>query len=142
MRPAILAGRRMWRNTGHQVYEHGAIGADEASKIMRETGLDISGYCRFMATRGVRHVKNNHSDPIREARQMQYPVTPDDFALIPMIAATGLARLVGIAGGRKPARLEHRATIDGKLYVYLETVGINDKRLELWTMRIEKCEKY
>lgn len=103
--------------------------------------MDLTGYRRVMATRGVRHVKNNHSNPVREAAQQQYVVRPRDFGLIPIITANGVARLIGKAGGRKPARLEHRATIDGCLYVYVETVGANDKRLELWTMRIEDIDK-
>ncbi len=141
MKAAILAALRMWQHTGHQVYDFGTVTGEEAQKILQDTGVNISGYRQFMATRGVRHVKNNHSDAVREAEQRQYSVTPQDFCLIPKIALQGVPRLIGTTGARKPARLEHRATIDGRTYVYIETVGANDKRLELWTMRIEQQNK-
>ncbi len=64
--------------------DFGIVSDSEALKILHMTGLNISGFRRVMATRGVRHVKNNHSDPEREIAQQQYPVTPDDFALIPL----------------------------------------------------------
>lgn len=50
-------------------------------------------------------------------------------------------RLIGTTGSRKPARLEYKAIIDNRVYIYLETIGIRDKRLELWTMRIEQINK-
>jgi hypothetical protein len=113
----------------------------EASRIKQMIAMDISGYRRVFATRGARHVKNNHTDPAQEAQQLQFPVRPSDFELIPAIVAKGEVRLIGTAGSRKPARLEHRATIGGRVYVYLETIGTNDKCLELWTMRIEHKDK-
>ena len=138
---AIEAAQRMWDHHGHQVHAFGILTNAEASRVRRETGIDVTGFTRFMATRGVRHVKNNHADPIRETIQQQFPVKPSAFALIPKIAALGSVRLIGKTGGRKPARLEYRAIIGDRVYVYLETIGIGDKRLELWTMRIERIDK-
>jgi hypothetical protein len=131
----------MWDHPGHQVYDFGLVSQVEASRIKQMIAMDISGYRRVFATRGARHVKNNHTDPAQEAQQLQFPVRPSDFELIPAIVAKGEVRLIGTAGSRKPARLEHRATIGGRVYVYLETIGTNDKCLELWTMRIEHKDK-
>ena len=131
----------MWSHHGHQTYDFGLLSNSEALKIRQATGLDLSGFTRFIATRGVRHVKKNHTDPERETAQQQFLVKPSDFALIPKIAAIGSVRLIGNTGSRKPARLEHRAVIDNRVFVYVETIGMNDKLLELWTMRIEKIDK-
>jgi hypothetical protein len=131
----------MWNNSGHQEYNFGLISAEEAAMVKREIGLNLSDFSRYMATRGVRHVKNNHSDRERECLQQQPPVKPSDFALIPQIAKTGTVTKIGRSGSRKPMRLEHRVTIDNRVYVYIETIGANDKRLELWTMRIENVNK-
>jgi hypothetical protein len=141
MSGAIKAAQRMWDHHDHQVHAFGSLTNAETARISQQTGVNLSGFKRFMATRGVRHVKNNHSDPEREATQQQFPVKPSDFALIPKIAATGSARLIGKIGGRKPARLEHKTIIGNRVYIYLETIGIGDKRLELWTMRIEATDK-
>jgi phage-Barnase-EndoU-ColicinE5/D-RelE like nuclease3 len=138
---AAQAAIKMWRHTGHQAFEFGIVSNDDAARILRQTGLNIAGFLRVMATRGVRHVKNNHADPVREAAQQQYAVVPADFALIPQIATIGSTRLFGKFGGRKPARLEHRAIVNNRIYVYIETVGAKEKRLELWTMRIEQMDK-
>jgi phage-Barnase-EndoU-ColicinE5/D-RelE like nuclease3 len=131
----------MWDHPGHQVYDFGSISLAEALRIKRLIAIDIAGYRRVFATRGARHVKNNHTDPAREAQQLQFPVRPADFELIPEIVAKGEVRLIGRAGSRKPARLEHRATIEDRVYIYLETIGTNDRCLELWTMRIEHKDK-
>jgi phage-Barnase-EndoU-ColicinE5/D-RelE like nuclease3 len=141
MSRAIEAAKRMWDHHGHQIHTFGTISDVEASRIKQETGICLNGFTRFMATRGVRHVKKNHADLERETAQQQFPVKPSDFALIPNIAATGSMRLIGKTGSRKPARLEYKAIIDNRVYIYLETIGIRDKRLELWTMRIEQMNK-
>lgn len=141
MSRAVEAAQRMWNHHGHQVYDFGLLFNSEVLRIRQATGLDLSGFTRFMATRGVRHVRKNHTDPERETAQQQFPVKPSDFALIPEIAAMGSMCLIGSSGSRKPTRLEHRTVIDDRVYVYLETIGMNDKRLELWTMRIERLDK-
>lgn len=141
MSRAIEAAKRMWDHHGHQIHAFGTISDVEASRIKQQTGLNLNAFTRFMATRGVRHVKNNHTDPEQETLQQQFAVKPSDFGLIPMIAATGSIRLIGKTGSRKPARLEYTAIIGNRVYIYLETVGIGDKRLELWTMRIEQINK-
>jgi hypothetical protein len=141
MSRAFEAAQRMWDHHGHQVYVFDILTDAEVSRIRQRTGINLEGFTRFMATRGVRHVKNNHTDSEREAAQQQFPVKPADFALIPKIAAIGTLRLIGNTGARKPARLEYRAIIGDRVYIYLETIGISDKRLELWTMRIERLDK-
>jgi phage-Barnase-EndoU-ColicinE5/D-RelE like nuclease3 len=131
----------MWKHTGHQTFDFGLLASGEVKKLYTETGLDFSGFRRIMATRGVRHALNNHGNALHEERYDQIAVRPDDFAKLPLIAADGIARLVGTTGGRKPARLEHRATFNDRVYVVLETIGIRERRLELWSTRIERVEK-
>jgi phage-Barnase-EndoU-ColicinE5/D-RelE like nuclease3 len=138
---AVEAARRMWEHNGHQAYAFGDVTSGEAARLRQEIGANLNGFTRFMATSGVRHVKNNHSDPVREAAQKQYAVKPTDFGLIPEIVAVGKTRLIGKIGGRKPARIEYRAILNGRVYIYLETMGLSEKRLELWTMRIDQVDK-
>ena len=131
----------MWKHGGHQEFSFGRVSDAYAARLIAETSLDLRGFSRIMATRGVRHVRNSHGDADREQAQGQVAVRPSDFRLIPEIADKGTIRLIGTVGRRKPVRLEHVATIDGLNYVLLETVGLNSKRIELLTMRIEQLGK-
>jgi phage-Barnase-EndoU-ColicinE5/D-RelE like nuclease3 len=142
MKSALKAASRMWDHTGHQIHDFGLVSDVEAISTKRTTGIDLAGFRRFMATRGVRHVKRNHTNQEREACQQQVPVVPRDFVLIPNNTTIGNVTLIGNNGSRKPLRLEYRAKIDERVYVYVETIGVKDKRLELWTMRIEQLSKW
>jgi phage-Barnase-EndoU-ColicinE5/D-RelE like nuclease3 len=138
---AIKAASRMWNHTGHQEYSFGVVSDDYAARVFAETGLDVRGFTRTMATHGTRHVRNSHGDAVQEQAQEQVAVRPADFGLIPQIADKGKIKLIGKAISRKPARLEHVAEINGLNYIMLETVNPNSKRLELKTMRIEQLTK-
>lgn len=138
--PAIKAASRMWEHTAHQLFSFGPITDEEAARVKKSIGLDLTGFSRFMATRGVRHIKREHSDSVIEAQRFQFAVNPADFALIPEIASRGEVQLIGKSGSRKPIRLEHCATIDDRVYVMIETISKSEKRLELSNMWIKKLE--
>ena len=65
--PAIKAARRMWEHTGHQLYSFGPVTDVEAARVKKSIGLELTGFSCFMATRGVRHIKREHSDSGIEA---------------------------------------------------------------------------
>lgn len=87
MSRAIEAAKRMGDHHGHQIHAFGTISDVEASRVQQEIGINLNGFTRFMATRGVRHVKKNHADLEREAAQQQFPVKPSDFSLILQLPA-------------------------------------------------------
>lgn len=138
---ATAAVGRMWDHGGSTEYSFGPIDATEAAQLKAATGFDATGYERIVATSEARHVRASHGangKHLRKSTNEQIPVRPADFEHIPQIARDGQTKMIGKIGGNKPARIEHQMDMDGRRFVYLETVGTDTKTLRLKTLRIEK----
>lgn len=90
----------------------------------------IIGFERFANSQEIRKnlAQHGHTHP---RFPEQPPITHRDFEQLPEIVATGRYQILGETGRRKPQRIEYRAGIDGKEYVYTETVGIDRRRVAL-----------
>lgn len=63
----------------------GAVSQQNAERILKETGFDVSGYERVIDNYSVKHSFKKHGSEATEAPRGQIAITADDFARIPEI---------------------------------------------------------
>jgi len=72
-------------STGKQYITYGVVGEAEAARLQAATGLDVSGYRRFVDDQAISHILAEHGDARTEAARGQFAVTLEDLLLIPEV---------------------------------------------------------
>ena len=116
----------------------GKVPDDTAQRVLKETGVDISGFTSMINGDDVRHIMKKHGNALVEQARGQVVVTPDDIAKIPEILAA-------------PDHVELSDTLDGKgrkvivfekkygdKYIAVQGVSAGKKTLQTDTMYILK----
>ncbi|WP_295451933.1 phage minor head protein [uncultured Thiodictyon sp.] len=103
--------------------------------ILRETGLDLTGYARAMDNYGVRHTLKQHGNPAREAARGQIAVSEHDFALVELI--TSAWDRVFLDGKNAIGRdvIVFVKVIDGVGYRYVEEIRPRARLVALDSLR-------
>lgn len=85
-------------------------------------GADVRGFRHVISDQGVRHIRSRHPD-----------IGAEDIGSLPQIvkATPVLSETRGVNG---VPRLEYRATVEGKRYVYIAEVRRKSRRLEAITL--------
>jgi hypothetical protein len=116
------------------------IDEEEANKINRATGIDVSGYEHTVSNTGFRHIFKHHSNEENEKLKRQVPIVIEDVLLIPDITKNydniSLSPEKDILN--RPI-LIYRKKI-GELYYYYEAIG-GKKYKKLFTRSMFKKKK-
>lgn len=110
----------------------------EAEELLRQHGVDPTGYRRVVTNHAVSHAFKQHGDPIVEAARGQVAIVRTDFRRIPTIVARANAANTitwqGRLNGRKPPRLVYEAVIGRHRYTYIEHVRTGQRQVALLTL--------
>lgn len=111
---------------------------ENADRILRETGLDVSGFERVLDNYGVRHTMKRHGNEKTEAKRGQIAVTFEDFDLIPLI--TSRPDSVFQDGKNKVGRdvIVFTKLIDGIGYRHVEEIRPKGKLVATDSLRKKK----
>ena len=131
------AAAAMWDGGEQSRHDLPKVSLDEGARIVRETGVKVTGFARAFQTHEVQHVRNAHGDDVVERARGQRAVRPGDFDLIPRIASEGKSTIIGSPSSRKPLRLVHRLKIGRETYDYRETIAPAKRQLLLQSLRVE-----
>src|SRR3546814_2668758 len=63
----------------------GQVAQANADRVLRDTGIDISGARREIDTSAINHALKQHGSDTTEAKRGQAAITPEDFGKIPEI---------------------------------------------------------
>ena len=116
----------------------GVVPNSVASRILKETGVDVSGYGVMMNGNDVRHILKSHGDSAAEAIQGQVAVTEDAIAQIPkVIAAPDNVYLSADSDGKGRRVIVFEKQI-GDTYITIQGVSDGKRLLQADTMYIRK----
>lgn len=116
----------------------GVVPNSVASRILNETGVDVSGYGVMMNGNDVRHILKGHGDSAAEAAQGQTAVTEEAIAQIPkVIAAPDNVYLSTGSDGKGRRAIVFEKQI-GDTYITIQGVSDGKKLLQADTMYIRK----
>lgn len=116
----------------------GVVPNGVASRILKETGVDVSGYGVMMNGNDVRHILKSHGDSAAEAIQGQVAVTEDAIAQIPkVIAAPDNVYLSADSDGKGRRAIVFEKQI-GDTYITIQGVSDGKRLLQADTMYIRK----
>lgn len=116
----------------------GVVPNSVASRILKETGVDVSGYGVMMNGNDVRHILKSHGDSAAEAIQGQVAVTEDAIAQIPkVIAAPDNVYLSTDSDGKGRRAIVFEKQI-GDTYITIQGVSDGKRLLQADTMYIRK----
>ena len=73
--------------TGKRFVTYGVVGREEAARLDCATGLDLTGYRRFIDDQAINHILAEHGDFHHETDRGQLPVTFEDLLLIPDVVS-------------------------------------------------------
>ena len=116
----------------------GVVPNGVASRILKETGVDVSGYGVMMNGNDVRHILKSHGDSAAEATRGQVAVTEDAIAQIPkVIAAPDNVYLSADSDGKGRRVIVFEKQI-GDTYITIQGVSDGKRLLQADTMYIRK----
>jgi len=116
----------------------GVVPNSVAGRILKETGVDVSGYGVMMNGNDVRHILKGHGDSAAEAAQGQTAVTEEAIAQIPkVIAAPDNVYLSTGSDGKGRRAIVFEKQI-GDTYITIQGVSDGKKLLQADTMYIRK----
>ena len=116
----------------------GVVPNSVASRILKETGVDVSGYGVMMNGNDVRHILKSHGDSAAEAIQGQVAVTEDAIAQIPkVIAAPDNVYMSADSDGKGRRVIVFEKQI-GDTYITIQGVSDGKRLLQADTMYIRK----
>src|SRR3546814_7432582 len=75
-----VGGRKMAMDLGQ-------VSQANADRVLRDTGIDISGARREIDNSAINHALKQHGSDTTEAKRGQAAITPEDFGKIPEIVA-------------------------------------------------------
>ncbi len=115
------------------ITDYRAVSEEDAARIQKATGLDVTGYVYALSAYAVRHIIKKHGDE-RERLRGQEPVLYDDFLLLNDIVSIpdGIENATTTKQGRDTMRLT--GTVGGVNFTLLLEVQKGRKRLMLVTM--------
>lgn len=111
----------------------GKVSESNAARVLKETGLDISGHRREMDNYGVRHAFRKHGAAETELPRGQIALADEDLARIPeIVEAPDVVRHGGKSG---PGRdlIVYEKKIDGTTF-YVEEVRTKGSRVAFHTI--------
>lgn len=116
----------------------GVVPNSVAGRILKETGVDVSGYGVMMNGNDVRHILKGHGDSAAEAALGQTAVTEEAIAQIPkVIAAPDNVYLSADSDGKGRRAIVFEKQI-GDTYITIQGVSDGKKLLQADTMYIRK----
>lgn len=116
----------------------GVVPNSVAGRILKETGVDVSGYGVMMNGNDVRHILKGHGDSAAEAALGQTAVTEEAIAQIPkVIAAPDNVYLSTDSDGKGRRAIVFEKQI-GDTYITIQGVSDGKKLLQADTMYIRK----
>ncbi|MDR3243276.1 MAG: DUF1073 domain-containing protein [Elusimicrobiota bacterium] len=98
------------------------IDNDEADRVKKATGIDISGKEQKLTKSDIRHIYIQHGNPTKEAKRGQIAITADDLLLIPHITKNFDSVSLELEKSESRNVLKYKKKIEGTYYFY-ETVG-------------------
>jgi hypothetical protein len=120
------------RRGDRRVQRHSWGEAQDADRIAQLTGFDVHGYQRVMRSSEVRHVLQQHGDPVRETARGQVAINRRDIKRIPEIVRQAHdVKGVGKLSARKPPRIVYTARVGRFEYTYTETVHTSAQEVAL-----------
>lgn len=121
----------------YRLARYADVGTEEATKIKKDTGLDVGKYRHVINTRGIRHIHKHHGNPVTEAKRDQIAVTDGDIVLIPDIVANHDDIQHGVTKQGEDA-IVYKKRLNGADYYYVEAVAKKTRLLEPRTMYRKK----
>ena len=116
----------------------GVVPNSVAGRILKETGVDVSGYGVMMNGNDVRHILKGHGDSATEAAQGQTAVTEEAIAQIPKVIATPDNVYLSTDSDGKGRRAIVFEKQIGDTYITIQGVSDGKKLLQADTMYIRK----
>src|SRR3546814_16885024 len=101
----------------------GQVAQANADRVLRDTGIDISGARREIDTSAINHALKQHGSDTTEAKRGQAAITPEDFGKIPEIVERpdNVERIGQNRIGRELIRYSKR--FNGHTYSVEEEIG-------------------
>jgi len=115
-----------------------------AQRIFNETKVNLKGFSRFMDSNHIKHTFKEHSDPVREAKRGQLPITSEDLARVPEIVSSFdkvTKSVIKDSNGKKRTRLVFEKAFDDGTVKYVEAVNFNPKTKEVSLKTMYKKSK-
>ena len=114
----------------------GIVDSKTATKINKITGINVEQRKHILLDNDIRHMINEHSDKIAEAKKKQIPITPKDIELIPDVI-NEYDRIVKGSDSRGEQTVRYIKNIEkNKVYV-VEVVPSQQNDLIIKTMWIK-----